>query len=74
MNWDLSFVKNARLRENLTLQIRAESFNLPNHVNLTAPDAAFVPGADGKNRSGSFGVIVGARDARVVQFGLKLLF
>ena len=74
VNWDLSFMKNARLRENLNLQFRAESFNFMNHVNLAAPNASFSPGTDGRNRSGTFGVITAARDARVIQFGLKLIF
>jgi hypothetical protein len=33
-----------------------------------------VPGPDGKNRSGTFGVVTEARDARVMQFALKLVF
>jgi hypothetical protein len=74
VNWDLSFLKNARLREWLNLQIRAESFNFLNNVNLAAPNATFVPGTDNRNRSGNFGVITEARDARVIQFGLKLVF
>jgi len=74
VNWDLSLIKNIALRERLTLQFRAESFNFLNHVNLHAPNATFDPGPDGKNRSGNFGVITGSRDARVTQFALKLSF
>ncbi|MGH9844253.1 MAG: hypothetical protein ACREEM_36485, partial [Blastocatellia bacterium] len=83
VNWDLSLLKNTRLREGLTLQFRAEAFNFLNHVNLFPPAsggnirsgvAQFVPGPDGLNRSGAFGVITGSRDARNVQFGLKLIF
>ncbi len=74
VNWDLSLIKNTRLGEQLTLQFRAESFNFLNHVNLGLPSATFVPGADGRNQSGTFGVITRSRDARVIQFGLKLLF
>lgn len=74
VNWDLSCVKNVRWSERFNLQFRAESFNFMNHVNLKAPDVTFVPGADGKNRSGSFGIITGSRDARVIQFALKLTF
>ncbi|MEK7409085.1 MAG: carboxypeptidase regulatory-like domain-containing protein [Acidobacteriota bacterium] len=74
VNWDLSFLKSARFGERLGLQFRAEAFNFLNHVSLREPNATFVPGTDGRNRSGSFGVITGSRDARVIQFGLKLLF
>jgi hypothetical protein len=33
-----------------------------------------VAGPDGRNASGTFGVIDSSRDARVIQFGLKLIF
>jgi hypothetical protein len=74
VNLDFSVIKNTKLREGLNLQFRAESFNVLNHVNLSQPNASFVAGADGRNRSGTFGLITSARDARVGQFGLKLLF
>lgn len=31
-------------------------------------------GPDGRNSSGAFGVISAARDARILQFALKLIF
>ncbi|MGH9675341.1 MAG: hypothetical protein ACRD44_19390, partial [Bryobacteraceae bacterium] len=74
VNWDFSVIKNTGLTERVTLQFRAESFNFLNHVNLGAPNAAFSPGPDGRNRSGSFGVITSARDARVTQLALRLVF
>jgi hypothetical protein len=74
INWDISFIKNTKLRERLGLQFRAEAFNALNHVNLGFPNTTFVAGTDGKNRSGSFGVITSARDARQIQFALRLSF
>lgn len=74
VNWDFSLLKTTRLTERVNLQFRAEAFNILNHVNLGLPNAAFVPGLDGKNSSGSFGVISSARDPRQIQFGLKLRF
>lgn len=73
-NLDLSAFKNTRVRERLNLQFRAEAFNATNHVNLRPADGNFVAGADGRNRSGTFGSINSARPARILQFGLKLLF
>ncbi len=67
-------MKNNRVSERLNLQFRAEAFNFLNHVNLGRPAAGFSPGPDGKNASASFGTITSAREARVVQFGLKVLF
>jgi hypothetical protein len=73
-NMDLSVIKDTRLWERASLQFRAEAFNWINHVNLGLPNVTFVPGANGTNQSGSFGTISSARDARIIQFGLKLIF
>jgi hypothetical protein len=74
VNWDLSLMKNTRLTERVGLQFRAEAFNVLNHVNYGQPNTTFVPGTNGLNSSGSFGVISSARDPRQVQLGLKLHF
>ena len=34
----------------------------------------FVPGTDGRNRSSTFGTVNSARDARIVQLGMKVIF
>ncbi len=73
-NLDLSVVKNTAIVERVNLQFRAEAFNVANHVNLLAPETTFVPGGNGKNQSATFGVITRARDARIVQLALKLIF
>ena len=74
VNFDLSLIKDTIVGERLNVQFRAEAFNVMNHVNLRAPNTSFSAGADGFNRSATFGTITSARDARVVQFGLKLIF
>ena len=74
VNWDLSLIKNTRIKERFNLQFRAEAFNFLNHVNLGIPNGSFSAGANGKNNSGSFGTITSARDARNIQFGLKFIF
>ena len=53
--------------ERLHLMFRAEAFNVLNHPNL------YGPGSDLNSPSG-FGVISSARDPRILQFSLKLLF
>lgn len=73
-NMDVSLIKDTSLTERLRLQFRAEAFNWLNHVNLGLVNASFSPGPDGRNVSGAFGTINSARDARVIQFGLKLIF
>ena len=77
MNFDLSVIKDTYIGERLNVQFRAESFNFLNQLNLAGRNGVntrFVPGTDGRNASATFGTIVNARDARVVQFGLKIIF
>jgi len=77
VNIDLSVMKNFTIRENLHLQFHAQSFNVVNHVNLgllSTTATTFVPGANGLNNSGTFGVINSARDPRSIQLGIKLIF
>lgn len=73
-NMDLSAIKDTPLTEGLRLQFRAEAFNWLNNVNLGLPNMGFSAGPDGRNQSAAFGTIVSARDARIIQFGLKLIF
>lgn len=74
LNWDLSVSKTTVIHELINVQFRAEMFNFLNHVNLGQPNTAFVAGADGKNSSGSFGVITASRDPRQIQLGMKVRF
>jgi hypothetical protein len=74
VNWDVSLLKSTAITERVSLQFRAEAFNILNHVNLGLPDISFVAGADGKNSSGAFGTITSARDPRRIQLGMKLRF
>jgi hypothetical protein len=66
-NFDLALIKNTPFSEHRYLQFRAEAFNLANHPNFTQP-GAFV------DTPSTFGRIFGARDPRILQFGLKLFF
>jgi hypothetical protein len=65
-NWDLSFSKKTALRENLSLQFRAEFFNLLNHTQYSGVGTTF--------GSGTFGQVTSTRDPRITQFGLRLMF
>ncbi|MBI2822029.1 MAG: carboxypeptidase regulatory-like domain-containing protein, partial [Acidobacteria bacterium] len=75
-NFDFSLVKNTRLRETVSLQFRAEFFNVANHPNFSTPSGAnrtaFL-GSGARNRT--FGRITStANSSRQIQFGLKLVF
>jgi hypothetical protein len=65
-NFDFAVQKNSRLTEAVTLQFRAESFNILNKAQFFEP----VANVD----SPTFGRITSAADPRRIQFGLKLLF
>ena len=70
--WDFSAIKNTTLRERLSLQFRAEIFNLLDRANFNTPNLiVFTP----SGLSGSSGVITAtSTTARQVQFGLKLMW
>jgi hypothetical protein len=73
------------IHESTSIQVRAEAFNLPNHVNLATPGAGG-PGGIGRAvnlNSPNFGQITSdisgnsglqAGDYRIIQFAMKLMF
>jgi hypothetical protein len=68
--WDVSFLKDTRIRERLNLQFRAELFNILNHANFNTPNAVvFTP----SGVSPTAGIITSTSTAsRQIQFALKL--
>lgn len=70
--WDFSTMKDTKIRERLTLQFRAEIFNLLNRANFNLPNAVvFTP----SGVSPTAGAITStSTTARQVQFALKLLW
>jgi hypothetical protein len=63
---NISLLKNTSITERVTIQFRAEAFNLLNRANFDLPDNYF--------GSPSFGSILSAGSPRRLQFGLKFLF
>jgi hypothetical protein len=63
---DMGVTRKFQVRENQTLEFRAEVFNLPNHVNLNSPEIDF--------SSPNFGRILSASDPRIMQMALKFVF
>lgn len=69
-SFDMGFFKNTQITEGVSVQFRAEMFNIFNQTNFDNPSSN-LSGAD-------FGRIVQtnriAGDPRIIQFGLKILF
>jgi Carboxypeptidase regulatory-like domain len=76
--WDFSVLKDTAIRERLTLQFRAEIFNLLNRANFNTPNLiVFTPPTDTNpiGLSGTAGAITStSTTSRQVQFALKLLW
>jgi len=66
---DFGMMKAFDLQERIKLNFRAEAFNLFNHPNLAPPLADYNGSTDA-----TFGKSTLARDPRILQFSLKLLF
>ena len=66
INFDFSMGKSVQFAESASAQFRAETFNAFNHPDFGLPGT--VLGAAG------FGVMSSATDARVLQFGLRIVF
>ncbi|MBI3665686.1 MAG: hypothetical protein HY236_05575, partial [Acidobacteria bacterium] len=65
-NWDFALHKTTTLREGMSLEFRAEFFNVANHAQFYNPEGNF--------RNDRFGFVGGARDPRIGQVALKFLF
>ena len=70
--WDFSALKETPIHERLSLQFRAEIFNLLNRANFNTPNLiVFTP----SGVSGTAGAITStSTTSRQVQFGLKLIW
>lgn len=66
-NVDFSVLKDTFIGERVKTEFRAEFFNIFNHSQFYNPDGNI---SDGSN----FGRVVRARDPRLIQFALKLMF
>jgi len=65
-NWDMSLFKNTTLKESTSLQLRLESFNVFNRVQLGEPDQYL--------EDPTFGVISSASPGRIVQIAAKIIW
>lgn len=68
-NYDMALLKNIRVTESKSLQLRVEGFNVFNHAQFFGPQSV-----NGNIGSSSFGQVVSANPPRLVQVGVKFLF
>jgi hypothetical protein len=68
-NFDMALLKDVKLTESKTLQLRLEAFNVFNHASFFGPLAV-----DGNIGDSTFGNVVSAAPPRLVQPGFKFLF
>src|SRR4029077_202744 len=77
-SWYFSVMKDTQLHERMSLEFRAEIFNLLNRANFTTPSlivAVLALGSTTPISSGVGGLITStSSSSRQVQFGLKLLW
>ena len=66
--WDTSVFKNTNVNERMSVQFRIEATNVLNHTNFDQIGMAFLFDPI------HFGQVLSARDPRIIQLGLKLLF
>jgi hypothetical protein len=75
VNTDFSVIKQFALpREGMSLNFRAEIFNLFNHAQFATPNSNGSLGTPDINASGFGGISATVNNPRLVQFGLKLTF
>src|SRR5215471_3365752 len=75
VNVDTSFFKKFSITERVSLQLRAEAFNLFNHSNFFYPNQiVFAGNSASYTYSDSAGQITAAATSRQIQLALKLLF
>jgi Carboxypeptidase regulatory-like domain len=68
-NYNLSLLKDTQITERTQLQFRAEAFNVFNHAQFNNP-----AGSINNTGTGGFGYVTSARDPRIMQVALKLVF
>ena len=75
---DLALTRTFPIRESISVQVRAEAFNLPNWVNFSVPVSTTNSAAFGQvqsDASGTYGLLgQTAGDPRILQLALKVFF
>jgi hypothetical protein len=73
-NWNTSLFKNFTVKEKLRFQFRAEAYNTFNHTQYAGVNTTIMFNAAGVNTNAQAGQITSARDPRIMQLALRVLF
>ncbi len=73
-NYDMALLKNLRLSESKSLQLRIEAFNVFNHAQFFGPQTVNGNISIPSDVPGGFGQVVSADPPRLVQLAAKFLF
>jgi hypothetical protein len=65
-DWDMALMKDTRITESTSLELRMDFFNIMNHTQFNGPSSNV--------RSGLFGSITGAAGGRITQLAAKFYF
>lgn len=69
LNTDIALLKDTKIKENESLEFRAEAFNVFNHAQFNNPS-----GQVDNTGAGGFGFVTSDRGPRIMQVALKLIF
>lgn len=73
-NVDLSLVKNMAVNERVTLQFRAEGFNVGNRANFGIPNPTVFTSASGIPSGAAGRITTTTTTSRQIQFGMRIVF
>ena len=75
-NWDMTLAKNIPITERVQFQLRAEAYNVFNHVSFTSVQdkASFDPSTGQLVNSGNLGALTDDRGPRILQLVGKITF
>ena len=73
-NWNTSLFKNFDVKERFHFQFRAEAYNTFNHTQFSSVNTSLTFNSAGVNTNNAAGQITAARDPRIMQLALRLMF
>jgi hypothetical protein len=74
-NWDAALQKNIPIHDSITMEFRAEMFNVPNHLSPFTVAGTLGKATNGAyTQNNNFGQVTGAADPRTMEFALRIGF